>query len=125
MTLTFIGKREDLRYYFLFLWEEAGLYFHVTSTSYGDSAQEYDIIFPAKDYDASNLTIRIGGGFDYIVKEKIVLWVNKPGVRYRQLIEEIKKECIQFLEQELTYDNTLQSLIYRVFEDPVLRVKHD
>lgn len=120
MILTYIGNKKDLKYKSSFLWEETGLYINIMCYSWGKNNQEYDITFPEKDW--SRIKVQQKNNFKPIIKEHISMWIDKPNKNYLKIIEELKKQCISFLELELEINSFYHELIYMVFEDMRLKI---
>lgn len=119
--IEFVGDINELRYSAEFTWEN--FFFDLDCTSYGSDVQEYEVKFPAKDYNKMKV-IRLNHQFYPIIKEKIVVWVDKPGRNKKKLVEELKKECLNLLNKELQDKEEFTTLmIYEIFENEDLKIK--
>lgn len=104
-----------------FCWENA-LFFNLSCTLYTQDTQEYDIVFPEKDY-SKNLVIKLNSPYDSIIKEKIVVWVDKPDKNKTKLVEELKKECVYYLQKEMQNSDFSKEIIYQIFENENIKLK--
>lgn len=103
-----------------FCWENA-LYFKLNCAFYTQYIQEYDVIFPEKKY--SNNIIKLNTSYSPIIKEKIVVQIDRPDQHKEDFIKALKKECVYILQKEMKKKYSRRSFITQIFENENFKLK--